>query len=172
MSVSFSIYGSPGGALLPAPSGVVCAGAAAAPAAPTSAAKWNALSFVGSSTPPWPPCLLLGFRFFLLGFCGSFCGFSWWFASCAFFAARCCRVFWATALTCGNSLVMFPTAFVRPSRNTMRMSVRMYSGFLMNRKRQSALSPVRKCSCDIVNMDAVCLTLPTCTAKSIKDNSS
>ena len=108
-------------------------------------------------------CLCLLRRFFLLGFWGSFCGFVWWFDSAAFLAALCARVFCATALTCGHSLMMFPTALVRPSRNTMRMSVRRYSGFLMKRKWTWALSPVLRCSWDIRIIVAVWRTLPTWT---------
>jgi len=59
---------------------------------------------------------------------------------------------------------MVPTAFVRPSRNTIRMSFFRYSGFLMNRKRTVALSPVRRCSFVIQMMVAVWRTLPTWTA--------
>lgn len=107
--------------------------------------------------------LLFRVRLFLLGFCGSFCGWTWWFASCAFLAALCCRVFCATALTWGYNFVMFPMAFVLPSLNTMRMSVFKYSGFLMNRNLTMDLSPVRRCSLVMFIMVAVCRTLPTCT---------
>ena len=100
--------------------------------------------------------------FLLLGFCGSFCGLSWWFDSTAFLAARFCRVFCAAAmLTCGKMCVIVPTAFVRPSRKTMRMSFFRYSGFLMNRKRTVALSPVRRCSLVMHMIVAVWRTLPT-----------
>ena len=112
--------------------------------------------------------LLLRVRRFLLGFCGSFCGCTWWLASWAFLAALCCRVFWATALTWGYSFVMLPMAFVLPSLKTMRMSVFKYSGFLMNLNLTIDLSPVRRCSLVMFIMVAVWRTLPTCTTKDNK----
>ena len=106
-------------------------------------------------------------RFFLLGFWGSLAGLGWWLASCAFFAALCCRVFCATALIWGYSLLIFPMAFVLPSLNTIFMSVFRYSGFLMNLNLTCALSPVRKCSLVIDMIVAVCRTLPTWTGNEI-----
>ena len=64
----------------------------------------------------------------------------------------------------GKIFVMLPTAFVRPSRNTILVPGRRYSGFLMKRKRQEALSPVRRCSLFMEMMEAVCFELPQCTA--------
>lgn len=55
------------------------------------------------------------------------------------------------------------TAFVRPSRNTIRCPLLMYSGCLMNLNLTLALSPVRKQSLSIVMIDAVCLIEPQCT---------
>lgn len=126
---------------------------------------WSVFSFPSSW---WSSCRCLDLRFRLLGFCGSFWGLIWCLLSCAFLVALCCRVFCATALMWGNSLVMFPTAFVLPSRNTIRMSVFRYSGFLMKRNRTMALSPVLKWSPVIVNIVAVCLTLPTWTENNIE----
>lgn len=108
--------------------------------------------------------IFLAFLFLLLAFCGSFWGLTACFESIwAFLDVLWWRVFWATALTCGKSLVMLPTAFVRPSLNTILMSVFKYSGFLMKRNRTRALSPVLKCSSVMVMMVAVCRTLPTWT---------
>lgn len=64
-----------------------------------------------------------------------------------------------------HTLVMVPTALVRPSRNTSRWSMCRYSGVLMKRKCTVALSPVRRQSLSILRMVAVCLMLPQCTAK-------
>lgn len=60
----------------------------------------------------------------------------------------------------GWILVIFPTALVRPSLNTIRVSGLMYSGFLMKRNRQEALSPVLRWSWFMAMMEAVCLVLP------------
>lgn len=60
---------------------------------------------------------------------------------------------WIVALWSGFNT--FPTAFVRPSRNTIRWPGFMYSGWLINRNLTIALSPVRRQSFDIVRMDAV-----------------
>lgn len=65
----------------------------------------------------------------------------------------------------GHTLVMVPTALVRPSRNTSRWSMCRYSGVLMKRKCTVALSPVRRQSLSMLRMVAVCLMLPQCTAK-------
>lgn len=62
-----------------------------------------------------------------------------------------------------NSLVMVPTALVRPSLNTSLWSQCKYSGVLMKRKWTEALSPVRKQSLFIDKMVAVCLMLPQWT---------
>ena len=48
---------------------------------------------------------------------------------------------------------------------TMRCPGFRYSGCLMKRKWTVALSPVLRLSCDILTMEAVWRTLPTCTAK-------
>ena len=65
----------------------------------------------------------------------------------------------------GNIFVTFPTALVRPSLNTILAPGRRYSGFLMNLKRQVALSPVRRCSLFMDTMEAVCLELPQWTVQ-------
>lgn len=69
----------------------------------------------------------------------------------------------------GHTLVMVPTALVRPSRNTSRWSMCRYSGVLMKRKWTVALSPVRRQSLSMLRMVAVCLMLPQCTAKGAGD---
>lgn len=61
------------------------------------------------------------------------------------------------------TLVMVPTALVRPSLNTSLWSQCRYSGVLMKRKWTEALSPVRKQSLFIDRMVAVCLMLPQWT---------
>lgn len=62
-----------------------------------------------------------------------------------------------------GTLVMVPTAFVRPSLNTSLWSQCRYSGVLMKRKWTVALSPVRKQSLFMDRIVAVCLILPQCT---------
>ncbi len=62
-----------------------------------------------------------------------------------------------------TTLVMVPTALVRPSLNTSLWSQCRYSGVLMKRKWTEALSPVRKQSLFIDKMVAVCLMLPQWT---------
>ncbi len=59
--------------------------------------------------------------------------------------------------------MMLPTALVLPSLNTILVSGRRYSGYLMNRNKQVALSPVRKSSRSMLKMEAVCLVLPEWT---------
>lgn len=61
------------------------------------------------------------------------------------------------------TLVMVPTALVRPSLNTSLWSQCRYSGVLMKRKWTEALSPVRRQSLFMDRMVAVCLMLPQCT---------
>lgn len=61
------------------------------------------------------------------------------------------------------TLVMVPTALVRPSLNTSLWSQCRYSGVLMKRKWTEALSPVRRQSLFMDKMVAVCLMLPQCT---------
>ena len=55
----------------------------------------------------------------------------------------------------GEMLTMVPTAFVRPSLNTMRVPGFRNSGCFMNWKCTNALSPVRKCSLFMVRIVAV-----------------
>ena len=116
-------------------------------------------------------------RFRLLGFCGSFCGLDApccepmaprpdpWPASRFPAPADTLLLAWrdppATTPVYGIICVTVPTAFVRPSRKTRRMSGRRYSGFLIKRNRTTALSPVLRCSFDMDTMVAVCRTLPT-----------
>lgn len=61
------------------------------------------------------------------------------------------------------TLVMVPTALVRPSLNTNFWSQCKYSGVLMKRKWTEALSPVRKQSLFMDKMVAVCRMLPQWT---------
>ena len=63
------------------------------------------------------------------------------------------------------TLVMVPTALVRPSLNTSLWSQCRYSGVLMKRKWTEALSPVRKQSLFMDKMVAVCLMLPQWTER-------
>lgn len=64
------------------------------------------------------------------------------------------------------TLVMVPTALVRPSRKTSRWSMCRYSGVLMKRKCTVALSPVRRQSLSILRIVAVWRMLPQCTVNS------
>lgn len=61
------------------------------------------------------------------------------------------------------TLVMVPTALVRPSRKTSRWSMCKYSGVLMKRKCTVALSPVRRQSLSMLRIVAVWRMLPQCT---------
>lgn len=61
------------------------------------------------------------------------------------------------------TLVMVPTALVRPSLNTSLWSQCRYSGVLMKRKWTEALSPVRRQSLFMDKMVAVCRMLPQWT---------
>lgn len=61
------------------------------------------------------------------------------------------------------TLVMVPTALVRPSLNTSFWSQCKYSGVLMKRKWTEALSPVRRQSLFMDKMVAVCRMLPQWT---------
>lgn len=61
------------------------------------------------------------------------------------------------------TLVMVPTALVRPSRKTSRWSMCKYSGVLMKRKWTVALSPVRRQSLSMLRIVAVWRMLPQCT---------
>lgn len=63
------------------------------------------------------------------------------------------------------TLVMVPTALVRPSLNTSFWSQCKYSGVLMKRKWTEALSPVRKQSLFMDKMVAVCRMLPQWTGR-------
>ena len=63
---------------------------------------------------------------------------------------------------------MVPIALVRPSRNTIFVPGLRNSGFLINAKMTSALSPVRMCSTFILVIVAVCLILPQWT-RSVKN---
>lgn len=64
----------------------------------------------------------------------------------------------------GLIFVTEPMALVLPSRKTIRVPGLRNSGFLMNRKWQVALSPVRRLSLSILMMEAVCRVLPQWTA--------
>ena len=89
------------------------------------------------------------------------CGLGWWTPLDLYLWV--CR---GVPGICGIILVMFPTAFVLPSLNTMRVPGWRNSGFLMKRNRHEALSPVRRCSLFMEMIEAVCLVLPQWTAQS------
>lgn len=68
-----------------------------------------------------------------------------------------------TTTFCSVTLVMVPTALVRPSLNTSFWSQCRYSGVLMKRKWTRALSPVLRQDLFMDRMVAVCLMLPQWT---------
>lgn len=84
---------------------------------------------------------------------GATVPFRAWARACCVFDGFVRLIF--VADRCGRGLRMFPTAFVRPSRKTMRCPVLMYSGCLINRNFTFALSPVRRQSLFMVMIDAV-----------------
>lgn len=72
---------------------------------------------------------------------------------------------WASTL--GKVLRIVPTAFVLPSRKTIRVPSRRYSGRRMKRKRTVSRSPVRKICLPIRMMLAVWRIEPTWTKKTV-----
>ena len=88
--------------------------------------------------------------------------------------------YWSDALTRVSSgyvfslllectLVIVPTALVRPSRNIILVPSFRYSGFFMKQKRTIALSPVRMCCTDMFSIRADWRILPQWTVKMLHD---
>lgn len=111
-------------------------------------------------------------RLRLLGFRGSFSGlpmFSVGLAEDGRILMGFVRIIMLDGVALGRSRETLPTAFVLPSRNTMRMPTRRYSGFLMKRKWTRALSPVRRQSMLMLRMEAVWRMLPQWTGKKTRE---